>query len=56
MKIIFITYFRRLKAYKKAVNGPSIAERIGLNAIRKECSHFNRWIECLEKFAASDAS
>jgi hypothetical protein len=40
-------------AYKKAVHGPVIAARIGLNQIRKECPHFNDWMNKLEAFAAT---
>jgi hypothetical protein len=40
-------------AYKKTLHGPTVAERIGLMQIRKECPHFNKWMESLEKFAVS---
>ncbi|GAA4498794.1 DUF4276 family protein [Pseudaeromonas paramecii] len=33
--------------YKKTVDGPLIAEDIGLDAIRAKCPHFNNWIERL---------
>jgi len=33
--------------YKKTVDGPLIAEDIGLDAIRVQCPHFNNWIERL---------
>ena len=33
--------------YKKTVDGPLIAEDIGLDAIRTQCPHFNNWIERL---------
>ena len=33
--------------YKKTVDGPLIAEDIGLDAIRAQCPHFNNWIERL---------
>ena len=33
--------------YKKTVDGPLIAEDIGLDAIRAQCTHFNNWIERL---------
>lgn len=33
--------------YKKTLHGPLIAEDIGLDAIRAQCPHFNRWIERL---------
>jgi len=40
-------------AYKKALHGPIVAARIGLQRIREECPHFNGWIEKLEAFAAT---
>ncbi len=36
------------KNYQKAWHGPMITKRIGLNALRQECEHFNNWITCLE--------
>lgn len=39
-------------AYKKALHGPVAAGRIGLEAIRAECPHFNQWMRRLEQFAA----
>lgn len=38
-------------AYKKTLHGPTTAARIGLNRIRKECPHFERWMKKLEAFA-----
>ncbi|MEW6087786.1 MAG: DUF4276 family protein [bacterium] len=35
-------------SYQKTLHGPLITNRIGLNAIRKECKHFNLWLEKLE--------
>jgi len=40
-------------AYRKTVHGPVIAARIGLEPIRKECPHFNGWMNKLEAFAAA---
>lgn len=40
-------------AYKKTLHGPTTAARIGLEQIRKECPHFNDWMQKLEAFAAS---
>jgi Domain of unknown function (DUF4276) len=40
-------------AYKKTLHGPTIAQRIGLEQIRKECPHFNDWLTKLESFAAA---
>jgi hypothetical protein len=34
--------------YDKVADGPIIAQRIGLDAIRKECTHFNDWIVYIE--------
>jgi len=39
-------------AYKKTLHGPTTAARIGLDQIRKECPHFNGWMNKLEAFAA----
>ena len=39
--------------YNKVADGVQIAEYIGLACIRKECTHFNRWIEKLEALAES---
>jgi hypothetical protein len=41
-----------LSDYEKALAGPAIAKRIGLPALRRECPHFNRWIEKIETAAA----
>ena len=35
--------------FVKPTDGPQIAERIGLENIRSKCSHFNGWVERLEK-------
>lgn len=40
-------------AYKKTLHGPTTAARIGLEQIRKECPHFNSWMNKLEAFALS---
>lgn len=36
--------------YEKAKSsvGPIVAQKIGLNTMRKECHHFNQWVERLE--------
>lgn len=31
--------------YKKTAHGPIVAEDIGLDTIRAQCPHFNRWLE-----------
>jgi len=40
-------------AYKKTLHGTTTAARIGLDQIRKECPHFNDWMNKLEAFAAA---
>ncbi|MGB0560738.1 MAG: DUF4276 family protein [Spirulinaceae cyanobacterium] len=37
--------------YKKSVDGPQIAEAIGLAEIRNQCPHFNNWLSQLESLA-----
>lgn len=34
--------------YNKALHGPIIAEEIGIQVIRQQCSGFNQWLEALE--------
>ncbi len=34
--------------YAKNVDGPQIAEEIGLDSLRRHCAHFNAWIQQLE--------
>jgi len=41
------------RVFQKRTHGPIIAGRIGLEQIRKECPHFNGWINKLEAFAAA---
>jgi hypothetical protein len=38
--------------YEKTLAGPAIAKRIGLPTLRRECPHFNQWIEKIEAAAA----
>ncbi len=38
-------------SYRKALHGPATAKRIGLETLRKQCPHFNGWIQHLEAFA-----
>ncbi len=40
-------------SFKKTLHGPTAAKRIGLEAIRARCPHFNSWLTRLEQFAAS---
>ncbi len=42
---------RLFPTYRKTVHGVAAAKRIGLDAIRRECPHFNEWILQLENFA-----
>lgn len=35
--------------YRKALNGPLLAERIGIDCIRTQCQHFNEWLSKLEE-------
>jgi len=37
-----------LPSFRKALHGPVIAKRIGLELMKEECSHFNDWISTLE--------
>ena len=39
--------------YDKVADGPVIAQRIGLDAIRKACPHFNDWIVYIESRCSS---
>jgi hypothetical protein len=39
-------------AYRKAVFGPLIAGRIGLEVLRKACPHFGHWVTRLESLGA----
>lgn len=40
---------RLCPGYQKPLHGSLIALEIGLDSIRKECSHFNQWLVKLEK-------
>lgn len=46
---------KHLPAYasRKTSDGPTIAERIGLDVLRDRCPHFNDWITRLEQLAES---
>jgi len=39
-------------AYRKALHGPIIANRIGIPVIRGACRHFNAWLQRLESIGA----
>lgn len=40
------------RIFQKRTHGPIIAERIGLEAIRRDCPHFDGWLNRLEALAA----
>ena len=40
-----------LPGYKKVVNGPLIAETIGLSTIRTQCLRFSAWLSRVEALA-----
>ena len=37
--------------YRKPLYGPLISQEIGLDSIRKECSHFHAWVSKLEQLS-----
>lgn len=39
------------ESYEKPTDGSRIAQRTGLDVIRRECQHFNDWLICLEGLA-----
>lgn len=39
---------RIFPGYQKAVHGPLVARRIGLETLRRECPHFDEWLTWLE--------
>jgi hypothetical protein len=40
--------------YAKPVDGVEIVQKIGLDVLRSKCTHFNNWIERLEKLKPSN--
>ena len=42
-----------ISRYRKAVHGPDLAEKIGLETIRTECPRFRDWLTRLESLPAS---
>lgn len=42
--------------FQKRLHGPVVASRIGLEAIRKRCRHFDDWLRRLENLPATAAS
>ena len=45
-----------IPGYNKKVNGPDLAEAIGLDVIRAECCRFNAWLERLESLGTSPSA
>jgi Domain of unknown function (DUF4276) len=45
-----------LPSYQKPVDGPFAAKSIGLDRIRAECPHFDRWVRQLEAWPAAFAA
>jgi hypothetical protein len=43
---------RHLPGYRKALHGPLIARRIGLGLLRQRCSHFDAWVDRLERLTS----
>ncbi len=41
-----------IPTYNKRINGPLIAQEIGLPTVRRECPRFNAWLSHLESLAA----
>ena len=39
--------------YRKRLHGPLTTGRIGLDAMRRECAHFNQWVSRLEQLGNS---
>ena len=39
--------------YRKRLHGPLTTSRIGLDAMRQQCTHFNQWVSRLEKLGKS---
>jgi hypothetical protein len=44
---------KHLPDYRKAVHGPLVARRIGLEAMRQKCPHFDTWVARLERLASA---
>ncbi|NJL30017.1 MAG: DUF4276 family protein [Thermoanaerobaculia bacterium] len=42
-----------LPSYRKALHGPLVASRIGLERMRENCPHFARWLSRLERLGES---
>ena len=43
-------------ARAKSVIGPQVAQRIGIEAIRQKCSHFDKWLKKLESLGERSAA
>jgi hypothetical protein len=44
---------RVFPSFRKALHGPAAVQRIGLEAIRAKCPHFDEWVKRLEAFASA---
>ena len=44
---------KEIPEYDKVTAGVSVAEKIGLQALRVKCPHFNEWLTCLEACCAA---
>lgn len=42
---------KELPAYNKVVDGPAIAQQLGIQRLRKACPHFCQWLTRLEQLA-----
>lgn len=40
--------------YQKRLHGPRVVQGIGLGRIRRECPHFNEWLDQLESLCATE--
>lgn len=43
---------RQIPGYRKALYGPLVVERIGLDLLRRKCPHFDSWLTWLERLAS----
>lgn len=44
---------KAVPAYKKAVYGPIVTERIGMDTLRARCTHYGEWIAKLERIGST---
>ncbi len=43
---------KHIKDYDENVDGPALADKIGIDAIKKRCPHFAQWVTRLEQLGA----